>query len=99
MQLNIKWNSNSDSFFIIWSFEIIVQISHNTMLSIFDTGMNAPTDSTSNDGKHTWMGKPKLNVDGFYTNEHKPACMRGLQFHHLGIEWSQRWKKYCMIPV
>ena len=53
MQLNIKWNSNSDSFFIIWSFEIIVQISHNTMLSIFDTGMNAPTDSTSNDGKHT----------------------------------------------
>ena len=30
MQFNIKWNSYNDSLITIWSFEIIVQINHNT---------------------------------------------------------------------
>ena len=69
------------------------------MLSLLDTGMNAATHSTLNNGRHTWMGKPKQNktkynkikpcVWGLYANEHKLAGIGSLQFHHLGIKWSQ----------
>ena len=72
------------------------------MLSILDTGMNAPTHSTLNDGKHTWMGKPQYNPECGWTlyqwtlaNSYGKSIVSPLGDQMVTV----CWKKYCMIPV
>ena len=72
------------------------------MLSILDTGMNAPTHSTLNDGKHTWMGKPQYNPEcGWTLCQWTLASSYGKSIvSPLGDQMvTVCWKKYCMIPV
>ena len=72
------------------------------MLSILDTGMNAPTHSTLNDGKHTWMGKPQYNPEcGWTSCQWTLASSYGKSIvSPLGDQMvTVCWKKYCMIPV
>ena len=72
------------------------------MLSILDTGMNAPTHSTLNDGKHTWMGKPQYNPEcGWTLYQWTLATSYGKSIvSPLGDQMvTVCWKKYCMIPV
>ena len=72
------------------------------MLSILETGMNAPTHSTLNDGKHTWMGKPQYNPErGWTLYQWTLASSYGKSIvSPLGDQMvTVCWKKYCMIPV
>ena len=65
MQFNIKWNSYNDSLIAIWSFEIIVQINHNT------NAVNSwHWHECSDTFNFEWANHNKtLSVGGLYVNE------------------------------
>ena len=100
MQFNIKWNSYNDSLITIWSFEIIVQINHNTNAvnpwhwhECSDT-FNFEWCKTYLNGKTTI--KPWVWVDFMPMNSRYGKSI----VSPLGDQMvTVCWKKYCMIPV
>ena len=101
MQFNIKWNSYSDFLVTVWSFKIIVQMSHNT--NAFNPWhWHECSDTFNFDWWQTCLNgqttkKPWVWVDfmPMNTSQHGKSIVSPIGDQMVTV----CWKKYCMIPV
>ena len=102
MQFNVKWNSYNDFLVTIWSFKIILQISHN--INAFNPWhWHECSDTFNFEWWQTYLNgqttiKPWVWVDFMPMNTSQQVWKvysSPLRDQMITV----CWKKYCMIPV